>query len=196
MIARHTLLRSFIGFIAASGATACGESEVTTLGAPQLVLSEMRLGGTERVAERIDSDVAFGQAVMNGIASGDSLWLEVARELPLKSATAEASFVIALASALPHKPEEVLELASAKTAVDQVCGIPFLDNSAEGIASYHESTSEAVARVRDPSLAAASSRCGMALDSARVRKLARIDPSYIVKNKPTPPRPTPRRRRR
>jgi hypothetical protein len=133
---------------------------------------------------------------MNGIASGDSLWLEVARELPLKSATAEASFVIALAAALPRKPEQVLELASGKTQVDLVCGIPFLDATVEGIEAYHQRATAAVARANAGSLAVAASRCGVALDSARARKLARIDPSYIVKNKPSAPaRAAPRRRR-
>jgi len=198
VIARHWLFRRlvFVGFVLAPGASGCADSEVTALGAPQLVLSEMRLGGTDRVASRIDSDVAFGKSVMNGIASGDSLWLEVARELPLKSAAAEASFVIALASALPRKPEQVLELASQKTQVDLVCGIPFLDTTAEGIVAYHASAASAVARARMSSLADAANRCVTALDSARVRKLERIDPSYLIKNKPAAPKRAARRTRR
>ena len=185
-----------VGSLIGAGSLSCGESEVTALGAPELVLSEMRLGGTGRVAERIDSDVAFGRAVMNGIATGDSLWLEVARKLPLKSATTEASFVIALASALPRKPAEVLDIAASKTEVELVCGIPFLDSTAAGIVAYHQDATNAIARASAPSLAAEANRCGLALDSARARKLARIDPTYLVKNKPVPVKPAPRRRRR
>jgi hypothetical protein len=198
VIARHWSIKTlvWVGCLIGAGSSGCAENEVAVLGAPELVLSEMRLGGTGRIAERIDSDVAFGRAVMNGIATGDSLWLEVARELPLKSATAEASFVIALATALPRRPDEVLDIALARTEVDLVCGIPFLDSTAAGIIAYHEDARDAVARARAPSLVRAASRCGIALDSARERKLARIDPSYIVKNKPAPAKPAPRRRRR
>jgi hypothetical protein len=178
-----------------AGAAACGESDVTPLGTPELVLSEMRLGGADRVADRVASDVRFGQTVMDGIASGDSLWLEVAGDLPLKSAAAEASFAIALAGALPRKPERVLELAERKTKIELVCGMPFLDSTVDGVSTYYDSAAAAVARTYTPPLASAARQCGAALDSARARKLARIDPSYVVKNKPAPPKPAPRRRR-
>lgn len=180
-----------------AGAVGCGESEVTPLGAPQLVLSEIRVGGADRVAERVATDFRFGQTVMDGIASGDSLWLEVARGLPLNSAAVEASFDIALAGALPREPERVLELAGMKTQVERVCGIPFLDSTAEDIGAYYDSAVAALSRTltRAPLLASIAEQCGVALDSARSRKLARIDPAYVVKNKPAPPKPAPRRRR-
>ncbi len=159
------------------------------------MLSEIRLGGADRVAERIASDFRFGETVMNGIASGDSLWLEVARQLPLKSAAAEASLDIALAGALPREPERVLELAASKTQIERVCGMPFLNATVQGVSTYYDSAIAALSRPRAPSLMSAARQCGTALDSARARKLSRIDPSYVVKNKPAPPKPTPRRRR-
>lgn len=174
---------------------ACGESAVTPLGAPQLLLSEIKLGGADRVAARIDSDVRFGRTVMDGIATGDSLWLEVARNLPLRSAAAEASFAIALAAALPRNPDGVLSLIGRKFRVTDVCGMPLLDGDAAAVTAYYDSASSALARPRAVSFAPVTLRCSNALDSARVRKLARIDPSYIVKNKPVPPKPVPRRRR-
>lgn len=190
-----TLRNPFLfGTFLFAGAVACAESEVTPLGTPELVLSEIRLGGADRVADRVASDVRFGQTVMDGIASGDSLWLEVAGDLPLKSAAAEASFAIALAGALPREPERVLELAGRKTKIEHVCGMPFLDSTVDGVSIYYDRAVAAVARARAPSLTMAARQCGVALDSARARKLARIDPSYIVKNKPAPPKPAPRRR--
>lgn len=174
---------------------ACGEAAVTPLGAPQLLLSEIRLGGAERVAARIDSDLRFGQTVMDGIATGDSLWLEVARNLQLRSAAAEASFAIALAAALPRNPDGVLPLIGRSSRVGDVCGMPFLDSSAAAVTAYYDSAASALARPRAAAFGAVAVRCASALDSARVRKLARIDPAYIVKNKPVAPRPVPRRRR-
>jgi len=178
-----------------AGALACGDTEVTPLGAPQLVLSEIRLGGAERVAERIDSDLRFGQTVMDGIATGDSLWLEVARNLELKSASAEASFAIALAAALPRNPDPVLALIGPRARVGEVCGMPFLEPTTAAVTSYYDSSANALARPRAASFAPIASQCGAVLDSARERKLARIDPSYIIKNKPVAPKPAPRRRR-
>jgi hypothetical protein len=173
---------------------ACAETEVTPLGAPQLVLSEIRLGGAERVASRIDEDLRFGRTVMDGIASGDSLWLEVARLLQLKSAAAEASFAIALAGALPRNPDAVLPLIGTKVRIGDVCSMPFLDATAAAVNAYYDSSAAALARPRPAAYARVAGQCAAALDSARARKLARIDPAYIIKNKPVPPKPTPRRR--
>jgi hypothetical protein len=178
-----------------TAALACADAEVTPLGAPQLVLSEIRLGGGERVASRIDEDLQFGQTVMNGIASGDSLWLEVARLVQLKSAAAEASFATALAGALPKNPDAVLPLIGAKARVGDVCSMPFLDATVAAVNSYYDSSVAALARPRAAPYARVAEQCASALDSARVRKLARIDPAYIIKNKPVPPKPAPRRRR-
>lgn len=173
----------------------CGEAAVTPLGAPQLLLSEIRLGGAERVAERIDSDTRFGQTVMDGIGTGDSLWLEVARHLEPRSAAAEASMAIALAGALPRNPDAVLSLLGRRRRVGDVCGMPLLDGNAEAVTAYYESASAALTRPRAASFAPVALECARALDSARVRKLARIDPAYLIKNKPVPPKPVPRRRR-
>jgi hypothetical protein len=181
--------------VSVAAALACADTEVTPLGAPQLVLSEIRLGGAERVASRIDDDLRFGQTVMNGIASGDSLWLEVARLLELKSAAAEASFAIALAGALPKNPDAVLALIGPRAEVADVCGMPFVDATAAAVNSYYDSSSAALGRPRAPRYGRVAGQCASALDSARVRKLARIDPAYIIKNKPAPPKPAPRRRR-
>lgn len=186
---------SFFRIVFIAAGLGCGESSVTPMGAPQLVLSEMRLGGAERVADRIDSDVRFGQTVMDGIATGDSLWLEVAGELPLKSAAAEANLIIALAAALPRNPEPVLSLLPRKAQIRDVCGIPFLRANPEMVLTYYDGAIAALARVRTTLLGAAAQSCAEALASARQRKLERIDSSYLVKNKPVAPKPAPRRRR-
>jgi hypothetical protein len=126
---------------------------------------------------------------MNGIATGDSVWLEVADKLTPASASAEASLSIALASALPRSPGRVLRLLGPKYPVEEICTIPFLKPESTLITTYHDEAVAALSRVDSSSLVKVRDDCRTALDDARQRRLERIDPSYIVKNKPvTPPR--------
>jgi hypothetical protein len=82
-----------------AGATACKETALTPRGSAELVLAEIKLGGAADVSRRIDADESFGRSVMNGVATGDSAWLDVAGQLTPASAAAAASLSIALASA-------------------------------------------------------------------------------------------------
>jgi len=170
----------------------CRESKWTPMGSAELVLSEIKIGGAANVAKRIDADESFGRSVMNGIASGDSTWLEVARKITPASATAEASLDIALAAALTKAPSPVLSLLGGEYQTEEVCGMPFLKADSTEVVSYHDYAVQALQSVRSPSLAATRDRCRTALDSARDRRLERVNPAYIIKNKPAPVR---RRRR-
>lgn len=163
---------------------ACKESAWTPMGSAELVLSQIKLGGVASVAKRVDSDESFGRSVMSGIATGDSLWLEVASKFTPGSAAAEASISIALASALPHSASKVLALLGEKYPLEEVCGIPFLHPDSALVVSYHDDAVAALGRVRDTLLTTTRDACRAALDTARSDKLARINPAYIVKNKP------------
>jgi hypothetical protein len=145
------------------------------MGSAEVVLSQIKLGGVASVARRVDSDESFARSVMNGIATGDSLWLEVASRFTPGSATAEASLSMALASALPRSPARVLAILGSKYPIEEVCGIPFFRADSTLVATYYDTTAAAL---------------------ARNEKLARINPEYIVKNKPATPPPAPRRRPR
>jgi hypothetical protein len=159
------------------------------MGNAELVLSEIKLGGAPAVSRRIDSDESFGQSVMDGIATGDSLWLEVAQQLTPASAAAEASLAIALASALTHSPARVLALLGDKYPVEEVCGMPFLKADSLGVVSYYDSAAKSLQSVDSTSLRAVRDSCRIALDDARQRRLERINPGYLIKNKPvSPPR--------
>ncbi|HEV7595562.1 MAG TPA: hypothetical protein VGO33_11255 [Gemmatimonadaceae bacterium] len=173
---------------------ACKDSAWTPMGSAEVVLSQIKLGGVASVARRVDADESFGRSVMNGIATGDSLWLEVASRFRPGSATAEASLAIALASALPRSPARVLALLGDKYPIEQVCGIPFLHSDSAFVTTYHDSTAAALGRVRDTVLTRNRDACRRALDTARNDKLARISPSYVVKNTPTAPPPRPKKR--
>jgi hypothetical protein len=164
------------------------------MGSAEVVLSEIKLGGAAGVSKRIDSDENFGRSVVNGIATGDSLWLQVADKIAPASAAAEATMSIALATALTRTPDRVLALIGPKYPVEEVCGIPFLKGDSAFVTNYHDEAIAALGRVRAVALVSARNSCRAALDDARDRRLERINPSYIVKNKPIAPRPTLRKK--
>ncbi len=182
-----------VGWLSIIAATGCRDSPWTPMGSAEVVLSEIKLGGAADVSKRIDSDENFGRTVMSGIATGDSLWLQVADKLTPASAAAEATLSIALASALPHSPDKVLSLVGDKYPVEEVCGIPFLKGDSAVVTTYHDEAIAALARVRTLALSPTRDACRVALDDARDRRLERINPAYVVKNKPVAP---PRRVRR
>ena len=163
------------------------------MGSADVVLSEIKLSGAATVSKRIDSDESFGRSVTAGIATGDSLWLQVADKLSPPSAAAEATMSIALATALTRAPQRVLALVSNKYPVEEVCGIPFLKGDSAFVVTYHDEAIAALARVTSPSLSPTRAACQVALDDSRERRLERTNPTYIVKNKPVaPPRRPPR----
>jgi hypothetical protein len=164
------------------------------MGSAEVVLSEIKVSGASAVSKRIDSDENFGRSVTAGIATGDSLWLHVAGELTPPSAAAEATMSIALASALTHAPERVLALVGNKYPLEEVCGIPFLKGDSAFVVTYHSEATAALARVTSPSLSAPRAACSAALDDSRERRLERINPSYVVKNKPVAPPRRPRKK--
>ena len=164
------------------------------MGSAEVVLSEIKLGGAANVSKRIDADENFGRSVVNGIATGDSLWLQVAAELTPASSAAEATLSIALASALTRSPDRVLPLLGEKYPIEEVCGIPFLKGDSSAVTSYHDEAVASLARVRAPAMTAVRDACRAALDEARDRRLERINPAYIVKNKPVAPRRPTRKR--
>jgi len=174
-------------------ATGCKDSSWTPMGSADVVLSEIKLSGAPAVSKRIDSDESFGRSVTAGVATGDSLWLQVADKISPASAAAEATMSIALASALTHAPGPVLALVGNKYPVEEVCGIPFLKGDSAFVVTYHDEALAALARVTSPSLSATRAACQVALDDSRERRLERINPSYVVKNKPVAP---PRRARK
>ena len=190
-VQRKVTVVAWLSMIAATG---CRDSPWTPMGSAEVVLSEIKVGGASEVSKRIDSDENFGRTVMNGIATGDSLWLQVADELTPASAAAEATLSIALASALPHSPDKVLALVGDKYPIEEVCGMPFLKGDSALVITYHDEAIASLARVRTVSLSPARDACRAALDDARDRRLERINPSYVVKNKPVIPPRRPRKK--
>ena len=174
-------------------ANGCKENRWVPRGRAEITLSEIKLRGATEVSRRIDADESFAKTVLDGVASGDSVWLDVAAQLEPASAAAQASLAIALATALPHAPRKVLSLIDDKYPAEEVCGMPFLKADSSEVITYHDDAIRSLSAVKDSSLFRAADICRTALDSSRSRRLLRIDPSYIIKNKPAP---APRRSRR
>jgi hypothetical protein len=164
------------------------------MGSADLVLSEIKLRGAAAVSGRLDADENFGRTVMDGIATGDSVWLEVAARITPASSAAEASLAIALASALNHSPARVLKILGDRYPVEEVCGMPFLRGDSVVVVSYYDSATASLQRISSDSLRAVRDKCRLALDDARNRRLARISPGYLIKNKPASPARRVRRR--
>ena len=163
------------------------------MGSAELVLSEINLRGASAVSRQLESDQNFGTTVMNGIATGDSVWLEVAARLTPASAAAQASLWIALASALNHAPARVLKVLGDKYPAEEVCGMPFLRADSAAVMAYYDSATASLQKIASDSLHSVRDQCRVALDDAKERRLERINPSYLIKNKPVSP---PRRVRR
>ena len=189
-VQRQVTVVAWLTLIAATG---CKDSPWTPMGSAELVLSEIKVSGAEKVSKQIDSDENFGRSVMSGVATGDSVWLQVADKITPTSAAAEATLAISLASALPRSPDQVLGILGEKYPIDEVCGIPFPKADSTLVITYHDEAAMALERVRAPSLSATRDACRLAIDEARDRRLERINQSYIVKNKPVVP---PRRARK
>jgi hypothetical protein len=182
-VRRQIAIAALIWIVAANG---CKENRLVQRSRAELLLSEIKLRGAGPVSRRIDSDEDFGRTVMDGIASGDSAWLDVAAALQPPSAAAEASLAIALASALTHAPNRVLTLLGTKYPTEEVCGMPFLKADSAQVINYHDDAVRAVESDTTRRFASVVAACRAALDSARSRRLERIDPAYVIKNKPAP----------
>jgi hypothetical protein len=182
MTSWHFRVRRF--FLVALAAVACKESVWTPMGSAELVLSEIKLTGGESVSKRIDDDERFGRSVMTGVATGDTLWLQVASRLTLRSAAAETSMEMALASALVHAPARVISMLGRKYPLEKVCSIPFLEADTTRVMAYHDSAAAAMTAISDTLLLAKRDSCRVQLDAARDWKMSRVDPRYIIKNKP------------
>jgi hypothetical protein len=162
----------------------CKDSAWTPMGSADVVLSDLKLRGTAGVSKRLDTDESFARSVMSGIATGDSTWLVVAATIKPPSAAAEASLATALASALTQSPAQVLAITGDRYPLGEVCGIPFRRPDSSMVLTYHAEAIAALTRVRDSSLTRKRDACRGVLDDARDEKLRRVDPSYLLKNKP------------
>jgi len=135
------------------------------------VLAEIHRDGADTVAHRMDRDDPFGERVLDGISSGDSMWLNVAVALrPTGAAGIAESLPITVAEALPKAPERVLALIQeGKFSTEEVCTIPFIEPSDSLVAAYYAQTVSALSHVARADLTETRDRCKAALEQAHSR---------------------------
>jgi hypothetical protein len=141
-------------------------------GGPQFsnatVLSLIEIDGPNEVARHMDYDDFVGEQVVNGIASGDSVWLEVAARLDSLSVVDVAeSLPISVAEALPKAPARVLMLLATKEFdAGMVCNMPFIEPDSSFLRTYYKDTMTALTGITREDLVAERDRCLKILQSA------------------------------
>ena len=149
----------------------CGAPQpapASELSAGAVLATIHRDGASVALRRYVVDDSTFGDAVLVGIASGDSAWLEVARLLkPAADAGASEYLGIAMADALPVAPDRVLALLGPDYPAERVCGMPFIEQPDSEAVSYFRRARPAVDRIRRPDLALQRAACLDALGRAR-----------------------------
>jgi hypothetical protein len=135
-------------------------------GSPEALLAEIERLGARAVVNELYEDDTRWDAVKAGIASGNKVWLEVARRLKREAETSGPGqdLTEAVASALERAPARVLAVLDGQAFdADDVCSLNTLEDSLgpEFGAALRtvERRERAVASVADPSVAARKRDC-------------------------------------
>jgi hypothetical protein len=124
---------------------------------------EARIGrdGAQAEVNRLKEGAgALWQQVLARIASGNSAWLDVARDLrPGVDASTGEDLGDALALALPRNASGVLRLAAEGFPLAELCGVPFIEPTDTQVARWKGAALSALAKVNDPALADRLAEC-------------------------------------
>jgi hypothetical protein len=124
-------------------AMACRDAVLSSAGshpAADSVLSLIRTKGVRAALDSMLRDPAVDERWSDSIATGDSVWLLVAKKLrPESDASTSESLDQSLARALPNAPERVLRLlAEAPFSQQWVCGLPFFEGTPDSAIENHK----------------------------------------------------------
>jgi hypothetical protein len=124
--------------------------------------------GAKRTVDKLsnappnDTQREFGDfdEVLDGIASGNGLWLAlVPRLAPGTDAGTAESLPIVIAEALPKNPVGVLRLIKQHTSWLDACGYPMIEPTRKEMRAYFRATIPAVKSVNEPGLQAVKGLC-------------------------------------
>ena len=130
------------------------------------ILDDIARGGARRVLDQLYGSEARWRAMLDGVASGQPAWLDVASRLkPAAARTVPVSqdLTVAVSRALERAPANVLAILDAAFDTDDVCSLNTLEDSLGP--DYHaalgtvERREQAVSRVDAPALAARRDDC-------------------------------------
>src|SRR3984885_4865315 len=96
---------------------------------PQSVANSLAILGARVTLEQIYGDPAEWSSLQAGIATGEPVWLNLARQLrQVSDAGATEQIDLAAGEALEHRPAVVLSLVLDDFGIPEVCGGPDEDN--------------------------------------------------------------------
>ena len=145
------------------------QAEDEQLATPNAVKTEIHKHGSKSVVNSIFNTKSWG-IIINGIASGEPQWLDVAKLLASGSDAGSASELRdAVAWALPHSPKEVILLANEEWLFNDTCSGPPVDEPPGGYKKYFELSIEAVTNISDPKLKRLKLECIKKLNAAKER---------------------------
>jgi hypothetical protein len=132
----------------------------------QAMLDQIARRGARTVLDEIYGREALWRPVIDGVASGQPRWLEVAarfKAVSLRNLSASQELTVAVSRALAQAPARVLAVLDGAFDTDDVCSLNTLEDSL-GV-DYQvalrtvEKRERAVARVTNPALAARRDDC-------------------------------------
>ena len=107
------------------GSVAMAVSTVT----PRDVENSIATTGARQTLQRIYEDKGQWTALLAGIATGEPVWLNLAKQLRrVSDGGASEQIDLAAGEALEHRPADVLTLVADEFGLPQVCGGPDVDD--------------------------------------------------------------------
>jgi len=117
--------RGLIGVLLLGSSVTLAEPPLTA----QHVLSSIASHGAAPTLAELYRDDRRWAALLAGIATGDSTWLDAAKKLHRASdAGSSEQLELAVGEALEHQPEKVLSSAVEEFRLDLICGPPDIDD--------------------------------------------------------------------
>ena len=160
-------MRLVLVLLLGAATAACRPEPPLSLDDAAGVLIAARRVGPDSMTRLMDHDDAFGERVLDGISSGDSIWLEVAVALrPSGTADVDEALPSSLAEALPRAPERVLRILGRMYPATEVCSMPFNEPSDSLLRAYYAEARPALLHVQAPELQTIRTACLASLDAA------------------------------
>jgi hypothetical protein len=142
------MMRNFFLAMALLASAACACAQGPDVGE---ISRDIDAKGARATVISLDHQQRF-DAVLEQVASGDAVWIQLAGRLASGADAEDAiGLTVALAKALPKNPEAVLRVLDngPVTGTDAVCGVPFIEPTQDEVKTYLEHAIPAVTHVAD-----------------------------------------------
>jgi hypothetical protein len=136
---------------------------------PSQIYRDINLHGARATVQSLDRSGKIN-TVLTRIASGNSAWVRLAPGLAQGTDAGNSTgLTVALAKALPRNPAAVLAILDKAPLISAgaVCGVPFIEPSAQEVREYLDKTIPAVTRIKPSHRVPSRSLCLEALHRAR-----------------------------